>query len=230
MTALRVIKVRWVSRPETHSTGKVKAMPYTEDDPNEIAIPVHRGAHIADPAPLGLAAFALTTFILSCANAGFIPATAEAAVFGVALFYGGLIQLAAGMWEFLKGNVFGATAFGSYGGFWLSFWYLVTFTAKDMGTDRHIGIGIFLLGWTIFTSYMWFATTRISKALFVTFSVLLVAFIFLTLGALLEQAALTKIGGFAGLAAALAAWYTSAAGIFSTTFGRPLLPTGPLSR
>ncbi|WP_420752558.1 acetate uptake transporter [Rhodococcus sp. O3] len=202
-------------------------MPYTEDDPNEIAVPIHRGAHIADPGPLGLAAFALTTFILSCANAGFISSDAEAAVFGVALFYGGLTQLAAGMWEFLKGNVFGATAFSSYGAFWLSFWYLVTYVTEDMGDERHVGVGIFLLGWTIFTVYMWFASTRISIALFVTFSVLLVAFVFLTLGALLEVTGLTRVGGYFGLAAAAGAWYTSAAGILSTTFGRVVIPTGP---
>jgi len=205
-------------------------MPYTEDDPNEIAVPVHRGAHIADPGPLGLAAFALTTFILSSANAGFISSKAEAAVFGVALFYGGLTQLAAGMWEFLKGNVFGATAFSSYGGFWLSFWYLVTYTAEDMGDDKHVGVGIFLLAWTIFTVYMWFASTQVSNALVITFSAVLIAFILLTLGALLEQTGLTKVGGYIGLVAAVAAWYTSAAGILSTTFGRVVIPTGPRSR
>ncbi|MEE2034059.1 acetate uptake transporter [Rhodococcus chondri] len=202
-------------------------MSYTEDDPYEIAVPVHRGAHIADPGPLGLAAFALTTFILSSANAGFISVEAEAAVLGVALFYGGLTQLAAGMWEFLKGNVFGATAFSSYGGFWLSFWYLITYATEDMGDDRHVGVGIFLLGWTIFTVYMWFASSQVSNALFLTFSVLLVAFILLTLGAFLEQTGLTRVGGYLGLLAAFGAWYTSAAGVLSTTFGRVVIPTGP---
>ena len=80
------------------------------------------GSHIADPAPLGLAAFALTTFILSVVNAGIIPATVEPVVFGLALVYGGIGQLLAGMWEFAKGNTFGATAFSSYGAFWISFW------------------------------------------------------------------------------------------------------------
>ncbi|HYO04166.1 MAG TPA: acetate uptake transporter [Mycobacterium sp.] len=205
-------------------------MPNLEDDPNEIAVPVPRGAHIADPGPLGLAAFALTTFILSSANAGFISSKAEAAVLGVALFYGGVTQLAAGMWEFLKGNVFGATAFSSYGGFWLSFWYLVTYTAADMGAEKHVGVGIFLLAWTIFTSYMWFASIRVSSAILTTFSVLLIAFVFLTLGAFLEQTGLTKVGGYFGLAAAAAAWYTSAAGLLSTTYGRVVLPTGPRIR
>src|SRR6476620_11804697 len=82
------------------------------------------GAHIADPAPLGLAAFALTTFFLSCVNAGWVPASVEPVVFGLALAYGGGAQLLAGMWEFAKGNTFGATAFSSYGAFWISFWWL----------------------------------------------------------------------------------------------------------
>ena len=84
------------------------------------------GAFIADPAPLGLAAFALTTFILSVVNTGMVDA--EPVVFGVALAYGGIAQLLAGMWEFAKGNTFGATAFASYGGFWISFWYLTGHT------------------------------------------------------------------------------------------------------
>ena len=90
---------------------------------------------IADPAPLGLGAFALTTFLLSLVNAGVMDATTEPVVLGVALAYGGIAQILAGMWEFRKGNVFGATAFTSYGAFWLSFWAYVAFYAKD-GTGR----------------------------------------------------------------------------------------------
>src|SRR5919206_1102284 len=89
---------------------------------------------IADPAPLGLAGFALTTFLLSLVNAGVIPAGAEPVVLGLALAYGGLAQLLAGMWEFRKGNTFGATAFGSYGAFWISFWALVTFYLPKIPT------------------------------------------------------------------------------------------------
>ena len=87
---------------------------------------------IADPAPLGLGAFALTTFLLSLANAGVMPAPAEPVVLGVALAYGGIAQMLAGMWEFRKGNVFGATVFTSYGAFWLSFWAYVTFFAAKI--------------------------------------------------------------------------------------------------
>jgi uncharacterized protein len=84
---------------------------------------------IADPGPLGLAAFALTTFVLSMINSGLVDKSAEPVVLGLALAYGGIAQLLAGMWEFSKGNTFGATAFSSYGAFWISFWAYVTFFA-----------------------------------------------------------------------------------------------------
>src|ERR671919_85928 len=87
---------------------------------------------IANPGPLGLAAFALTTFVLSMFNAGLVSSGGEPIVFGLALAYGGLAQLLAGMWEFRTGNTFGATAFTSFGAFWLSFWAFEQFFAKDI--------------------------------------------------------------------------------------------------
>src|SRR4051812_41196858 len=120
---------------------------------------------IADPGPLGLAAFALTTFVLSAVNAGWIHKGTEPIVFGLALTYGGLAQLLAGMWEFKKGNTFGATAFTSYGAFWLSFWAFVTFYApKVPKADVAQAVGIFLLAWGIFTLYMWVASFRTTAA------------------------------------------------------------------
>ena len=104
---------------------------------------------VADPAALGLAGFAMTTFVLSLANTGLI-AGAGAAVLGLALFYGGIAQLLAGMWEFVKGNTFGAVAFSSYGAFWLSFWFLLT-TGGDKAAGS-AGVGAYLLAWTIFTA------------------------------------------------------------------------------
>src|SRR3954453_2761969 len=102
--------------------------------------PVAAGAGFADPAALGLAAFALAAFVLSFFNAGLIPRTAEGVVFGLALFYGGLVQFAAGLWEFAKGNTFGATAFCSYGGFWMAFAFLARFTdLSGAGTDAEKG-------------------------------------------------------------------------------------------
>ncbi len=139
---------------------------------------------LADPGPLGLAAFALTTFVLSVFNAGLVDAEAKPVVFGLALFYGGLVQVFAGLAEFLKKNTFGAVAFCSYGAFWMSFWYLsVNPQFFPAGSEHKLtGVGIFLLGWTIFTAYMWAVTWRINGILLATFSVLLVTFIFLTAG------------------------------------------------
>src|SRR3954447_21836983 len=113
---------------------------------------------IADPGPLGLAAFAATTFVLSVFNAHIVKdASLEAVVLPLALFYGGFAQLLAGMWEFKKANTFGATAFASFGAFWLAYWFLVRFTTfpSDVpGNSAEHAVATFLLGWTIFTAYM----------------------------------------------------------------------------
>lgn len=184
------------------------------------------GASFADPGPLGLAGFALTTFMLSCFNSGLAPAGAEVVVLGVALFYGGIAQLLAGMWEFAKGNTFGALAFSSYGAFWLGFWYLVPHLPAS-ASDANKGIGVFLLAWTIFTLYMTVVAARISGMLFTLFAVLLATFAFLTVGALGTSASMTKIGGYLGLVTALVAWYGSFAGVMNGTAKRVILPTWP---
>jgi uncharacterized protein len=187
------------------------------------------GAHFADPAPLGLGAFALTTFTLSSFNSGLAPKSAEVVVLGVALFYGGIAQLFAGMWEFAKGNTFGALAFSSYGAFWMSFWYLVSH-GKDLpttGTDAAKGIGVFLLAWTIFTLYMTVVASRISGVLFLLFAVLSLTFVFLTIGSFGGSASMTKVGGWLGLLTALVAWYASFAGVLNGTAKRVVLPTWP---
>src|SRR6476660_3447121 len=184
---------------------------------------------IADPAPLGLAAFALTTFLLSMANAGFMPASAEPIVFGVALAYGGIAQMLAGMWEFRKGNVFGATAFTSYGAFWLSFWAYVTFYAKEVPAASHgQAAGWFLMAWAIFTTLMVIASLRTTAVLAGLFAVLNVAFYLLSFGALAANPDLTKVGGIVGLVAAAVAWYLCLAGVMASTFGRAILPNRPL--
>ncbi|MDX6298514.1 MAG: uncharacterized protein QOI51_2371, partial [Nocardioidaceae bacterium] len=103
------------------------------------------GSHIADPAPLGLAAFALTTFVLSLVNTTIIPETQVGAVLGLALAYGGIGQFVAGLWEFAKGNTFGATAFCSFGAFWVSYWWLVEKDAANLGSDAYKGLGAYLL-------------------------------------------------------------------------------------
>lgn len=187
------------------------------------------GAHIADPAPLGLAAFALTTFVLSCVNAGFVPATVEPVVFGLALAYGGLGQFAAGLWEFAKGNTFGATAFVSYGSFWISFWWLTGHSGLDKvpAGDVGKGVGLYLLAWGIFTAYMTVAATRVNGAVLAVFALLTLTFLVLAWGEFATSTGIHKVGGYLGLLTALAAWYASFAGVTKFAFGRDLLPTAP---
>jgi len=183
---------------------------------------------IADPAPLGLAAFALTTFVLSLANANVWLAAAGSAV-ALALAYGGTVQLLAGMWEFKRNNTFGATAFSSYGGFWLSFFFLV----HILKVTDHNAIGAYLLGWTIFTAYMTVASLRVTAAVALVFALLTLTFMFLTIGELTHDASAalsgwTKVGGWLGIATAAAAWYASFAGVVNSTFRRTLMPVYPL--
>lgn len=186
------------------------------------------GAHIADPAPLGLAAFALTTFFLSFVNAGLVPATVEPVVFGLALAYGGAAQFAAGLWEFAKGNTFGATAFCSYGAFWLSFWWLTAHLAdyKIPAADVGKGVGLYLVAWGIFTAYMTVAATRVNGAVLAVFVLLTITFLVLGAGDLSGTASISKIGGWIGILTALAAWYASFAGVTAFAFKRPIVPTG----
>ena len=186
------------------------------------------GAHIADPAPLGLAGFALTTLVLSVANAGWVPATVTPVVFGLALAYGGIAQFAAGMWEFAKGNTFGATAFASYGAFWVSYWWLTAHVAdyKIPPADVGKGLGLYLLAWGLFTAYMSVAASRVSGAVLTVFVLLTLTFVVLAWGEFATSSGIHKIGGYLGILTALAAWYASFAGVTAFTFKRPLVPTG----
>ena len=185
---------------------------------------------IADPAPLGLGCFALTTFLLSLFNAGLVPAAGEPIVLGVALAYGGVAQVLAGMWEFRKGNVFGATAFTSYGAFWLSFWAFVTFYAADIpdATTRATAVGWYLIAWGLFTVVMWVASLRTTAVLALLFTLLAVTFFVLGTGDLSHNDGLTAVGGYLGLVTALVAWYACLAGVSASTFGRAVLPNPPL--
>ncbi|MGW2749172.1 acetate uptake transporter [Streptomyces sp. NPDC001450] len=184
---------------------------------------------IADPGPLGLAAFALTTFVLSAFNAGLIKdASLEAVVLPLALWYGGIAQLLAGMWEFRKNNTFGALAFTSYGAFWLSFAAYVQFVAPKLPADHaYQATGLFLLAWTVFTAYMTIVACRINGVLLAVFTVLLLTFVLLTAGELGQRAALGHAGGWAGLLTALLAWYGSFAGVANATWKGRSLPTWP---
>ncbi len=175
---------------------------------------------VADPAPLGLAAFALTTFVLSAANAGLIPKGGDAAVLGLAFAYGGVTQLCAGMWEFKRNNTFGATAFSSYGAFWISFFLLITYFAAKIPPDAApSAIGFFLLAWGIFTAYMTIAALRLSKPVLTVFVLLTITFFVLAAGAFTSNPGMSMAGGYLGLATAIAAWYASAMGVIASTRG-----------
>jgi uncharacterized protein len=187
---------------------------------------------IADPGPLGLAAFAMTTFVLSVFNTNMLSATLEASVLPLALFYGGGTQLLAGMWEFRKGNTFGAVAFASFGAFWLSFyWYVHTVAGGLPAADAHKATGLFLLAWAIFTAYMTIAALRTNGAVLAVFVALTATFIVLAIAAFDSATAtnITKIGGWLGIVTAALAWYASFAAVTNGTWGRTVLPTWPLS-
>ncbi len=183
----------------------------------------------ADPGPLGLAAFAMTTFVLSMFNSNLVDIRGVPVVLGLALAYGGIVQLLAGMWEFRTGNTFGAVAFSSFGGFWISFWALNVFYAKDIGGNAGHAVGVYLYAWAIFTAYMTVAALRTSGAVLLVFVLLTATFILLAIGATGGHKSATEIGGYIGLATAAAAWYASFAAVVNSTFKRVVLPVVPLN-
>ncbi|KAL8811150.1 MAG: hypothetical protein Q9223_004575 [Gallowayella weberi] len=182
----------------------------------------------ANPAPLGLSAFALTTFVLSLINMRTRTVAEPNLVVGLAFGYGGLVQLLAGMWEMAVGNTFGATALSSYGGFWLSFAIILTpggFNIEEAYVEMQTvqafydAFGFFLMGWFIFTTILLIATLRSTVAFFLLFFTLDLAFLLLGIGYLQRDSTnhpnppLIKAGGFFGLLAAFLAWYNALAGI-----------------
>jgi succinate-acetate transporter protein len=186
------------------------------------AHPIHS---VADPGPLGLAGFAMTTFCLSSDNAHLWHGGGAAAALALALIYGGIAQFAAGMWEFHRRNTFGALAFTSYGAFWIGLYVMFKIPAVPPGTDS---LAVYLLAWTIFTLYMTVAAAKTSTAVFSVFVALSATFIFLTLGNWgAGHENLVKIGGWLGFLTAALAWYASAAGVINETHAKVVLPVGP---
>ncbi|HEY0754582.1 MAG TPA: acetate uptake transporter [Ktedonobacteraceae bacterium] len=179
----------------------------------------------ANPAPLGLAAFALTTFVLSASNAGWYT-EAPTGVIGLALFYGGLAQLLAGMWEFRAGNTFGAAAFSSYGAFWLAFGWGLQNNQIKLGTAA---IGFYLLAWGIFTFLWLLGTLRTNGALISVFLFLTLTFFALAIANFGGGAIWAQIGGYLGVITAILAWYTGAATMLATTRSPVQLPVFPMS-
>ncbi|CAO3650032.1 unnamed protein product [Cunninghamella echinulata] len=192
---------------------------------------------IANPGPLGLSGFALTTFVLSLHNAGagLAPTSPHGIVTGLAMGYGGLVQLLAGMWEFRTGNTFGATAFSSYGGFWLSFGmiFIPGFNILGgYGTDKATlekSIGYYLLGWTIFTGIMLIACHRSNVGIVTLFFFLFVTFVLLTAAKFNGSIVTQQAGGALGVITAFIAWYNALAGLLTKESSYFQLPIGPLN-
>src|SRR3954470_10092686 len=193
----------------------------------ESPIPANPTMFIADPGPLGLAAFAGTTFVLSIFNSGMANDTGTNVVLGLALFYGGIGQLLAGMWEFRKNNTFGALAFTSYGAFWLSFAYLIRYTDLTTAKDVNQALGVYVLMWTIFTLYMTVPAMKVSGAVAAVFVLLTLTFAALTVGYFDVSTGWHHLGGYLGIATAIVAWYASMAGVTNAPWGRTVMPTYP---
>ena len=183
---------------------------------------------MADPAPLGLAAFAFTTFLLSFANAGWLAGTAVFVVMPLAMFYGGTMQVIAGCFEMRKGNTFGFTAFSSYGAFWLFIAFLLILGNLGIGFKvNDVALGTALLLFGIFTFYMWIPAMFANLGLNLTFLFLWLAFVFLGLGDVLPNGTATQFGGAFGSRAAAAAAFVSFAIVTNSNLGAGTVPLGP---
>jgi len=195
--------------------------------------PAGRSPHlrvIANPAPLGLFSFASTTMILSMINVQARHVTEPNIVVGMAVATGGLAQLLAGMWEFVCGNTFGATAFSSYGAFWISYaLILIPGTGiltgyAEVPNEIHNALGFFLMAWFIFTTCMWFASLRSSVALSSLFFFLMLTFMMLMIGQFLNNVKCIKAGGGLGIVTAWIAYYVAASDVITSQSSYFALP------
>jgi len=220
----------------TNGTG------YTEGQPLSTALsagqpgfPIYH-RKFANPAPLGLFSFASTTLILSLYNVQARHITVPNVVVGMAVGVGGLVQLLAGMWEFACGNTFGATAFSSYGGFWISYACIlipgtgiIDAYAAD-ASELPNALGIYLITWFVFTFIMFLATHKASVALSSVFFFLFITFILLAAANFTGKVAIAKAGGAFGIITALCAYYTGAAGLYTSETSYISLPVASLAR
>jgi succinate-acetate transporter protein len=189
---------------------------------------------IADPAPLGLAGFGFTTLMFGLVKTGILGSGApgvSAGVLSLALTFGGLAQLLAGMWAFKRGNTFAATAFTAYGAFWFSFFLLVNvfipqmIAGKATTSDVTTFVATYELAWGIFTAYMFIASLAGARAVQLVFILLAVTFIVLAIGDYAVSTDIGKFGGWVALATAAAAIYASFADVTNANFKRKVLPT-----
>ncbi|WP_249010768.1 acetate uptake transporter [Conexibacter sp. DBS9H8] len=184
----------------------------------------------ANPAPLGLSGFGITTLMLSMMNANLVSFSHDVeVVLGMALAYGGLCQLLAGMWEFRAGNIFGAVAFSSYGAFWISFFVLVSFDLGKVGGGAagvDAGLGLYLWAWAIFTGMMFLCSFANARAVQAVFLFLTLTFVFLGIGNSGGSASMIHIGGYLGIITAALALYTACGEIMAVVYKHDVLPLG----
>ncbi len=182
----------------------------------------------SNPGPLGLAAFGVTTLFLSLWNANLIASADVTAIITVALCYGGIAQLLAGMWEFRTGNTFGAVAFTSYGAFWMSFYFLVQneFAGLVKAGVTASAVGAYLWVWSAITVGLTLCTFAKARAVSVLFVLLSITFILLAIGNSGASSSTIHAGGYFGLATAAVALYTAVAEVMKAEYGRWVLPIG----
>ena len=183
----------------------------------------------ANPAPLGLMGFGMTTVLLNLHNAGYFKVGAM--ILAMGFFYGGLAQVIAGIMEFRKNNTFGMTAFISYGSFWITLGFIWAFTGTGgLGglypAENADYFGWYLFLWGLFTAYMFLNTLNRNRGLQVIFGTLVVLFWLLAIGDWTGNETITKIAGWEGILCGLSAIYLAAAEVFKETYGREILPIG----
>ena len=183
----------------------------------------------ANPGPLGLMAFGMTTVLLNIHNAGFYEMNTMILAMGI--FYGGLAQVIAGAMEWKKNSTFGMTAFLSYGFFWLTLVGLIVFP-KWMGIDGpdEVAMGWYLMAWGIFTGLMFIGTMRINRSLQVVFGSLTILFVLLAVGDWTGNTTITHIAGWEGIFVGLSAVYGSIAQVWNELYGKIVLPIGPYKK
>lgn len=183
----------------------------------------------ANPAPLGLLGFGMTTVLLNLHNAGFFGL--DTMILGMGIFYGGIAQVIAGIMEWKKKNTFGTTAFTSYGLFWLTLVALLVLPKMGWGTaPSKEGMSAYLFMWGLFTACMFVGTLKLNRALQVVFGSLVVLFWLLALGDITENATIKTIAGYEGIFCGLSAIYTAIAQILNEVYNKTILPLGPVTK
>ena len=195
------------------------------------AVPAAGAAAWGNSAPLALAAFAVTTFILSMVNSGLVNIAVLPVVFGVALMFGGLTQLVAAFFQFRTGNTFGGVLFGSFGAFWLSLFAIAQFFLKDIpAAQQGHALGLFLYAFGIFTVWILAASFRTNALVVLALADLVATFFVLGAGNWGGNLTVVHAGGYLGLVAAALAAYLSCAEVCEASYKRPVLPVFPLAR